>query len=47
MTQGVADCCLLLAYHINVGRGTMTHTPAGRGGRLAYHINVGRGTMTQ
>ena len=34
------------AYHINVGRGTMTWCELERCVRIAYHINVGRGTMT-
>ena len=34
------------AYHINVGRGTMTKGYEDIGEAGAYHINVGRGTMT-
>ena len=35
-----------VAYHINVGRGTMTKSEVVCQRIQAYHINVGRGTMT-
>ena len=44
---GVTDRpCEHRAYHINVGRGTMTTFNKMSRSWLAYHLNVGRGTMT-